>query len=56
MPKATFDSAREILTSTEVDSSRVSRLLRIVQSIREDPHQPLTKLWARLGIGKSQFL
>lgn len=55
MPKATFDSACEMLTSTEVDSSRVSRLLRIVQSIREDPHQPLAKLWARLGIGKSQF-
>ncbi len=34
---------------------RVSRLLRIAQAIREDPHQPLKALQERLGIKKSQF-
>lgn len=37
------------------DSERVTRLLRIAQSIREDPFQPMEELQARLGIAKSQF-
>lgn len=35
--------------------SRVSRLLRIVHSIRENPHQSLAELTSSLGIGRSQF-
>ena len=35
--------------------SRISRLLRIVQAIRQDPHRTLSALQAELGIGRSQF-
>ncbi len=37
------------------EESRISRLLRIVQAIREDPHQKIDSLWTNLGIGRSQF-
>ncbi len=37
------------------DVSRVSRLLRIVHLIRENPHQSLADLTSTLGIGRSQF-
>lgn len=55
MVKASLGSVRNMRSHTEADSSRISRLLLIAQSIREDPHQPLAALWTRLGIGKSQF-
>ena len=42
-------------SSKDFESSRITRLLRIAQAIREDPHQPLAGLWTKLGIKKSQF-
>lgn len=37
------------------EGSRVSRLLRIAQAVREDPFQSLKTLLEKLGIGRSQF-
>lgn len=39
----------------KMETSRVARLLKIVQAVREDPHQPLVALLHRLEIGKTQF-
>ncbi|WP_298069562.1 WYL domain-containing protein [uncultured Mailhella sp.] len=41
--------------SSAQEDSRISRLLRIVQAIREDPHQKLDSLLSKLCIGRSQF-
>ena len=50
------DGSENIKESTkDFESSRITRLLRIAQAIREDPHQPLAGLWTKLGIKKSQF-
>lgn len=48
-------SSRNTVPCAESENSRVIRLLRMAQAIREDPHQPQAALWERLGIGKSQF-
>lgn len=55
--KAARDSSIAFGKSRRVDfdSPRVSRLLQIAQSIREDPYQPLKELVEKLGIGRSQF-
>lgn len=47
--------ASDLQALTENEGSRVSRLLRIAQAIREDPYQPIRELQDRLGIGRSQF-
>ena len=37
------------------EASRMTRLLSIIQMIRSDPHQTLSRLVANLGISRSQF-
>ncbi len=37
------------------ESSRIARLLSLAREIRQNPRQSREKLWARFGIGKSQF-
>lgn len=37
------------------DNSRTTRLLALAREIRQNPHQTRERLWARFGIGKTQF-
>lgn len=39
----------------EEDPSRITRLLRIAQEIRREPHQTQENLWRKFGISRSQY-
>lgn len=47
-----MDSAQKI---REDDSPRITRLLRIAQEIRREPHQTQEHLWQKFGISRSQY-
>ena len=47
-----MDSAHHL---QEDDSPRITRLLRIAQEIRREPHQTQESLWRRFGISRSQY-
>lgn len=51
----TFTEPTPDLAKEESENSRITRLLAIAREIRQNPHQSRERLWARFGIGKTQF-